>query len=105
MEKGIVWVGSSLEDIRGFPKDAAKEIGYNLNLIQSGETPDDWKTMRTIGTGVKELRVHLESEYRTIYVANRKDAIYVLHCFVKKTKRTANKDIQLARFRLKEIPK
>jgi phage-related protein len=105
MEKGIVWVGSSLEDIRNFPKDAAKEIGYNLNLVQNGETPDDWKAMRTIGTGVKELRVHLESEYRTIYVASRKDTIYVLHCFVKKTKRTANKDIRLARTRLKEIPK
>lgn len=105
MEKGIIWVGSSLEDIRDFPKDAAKEMGYNLNLVQNGETPDDWKTMRTIGTGVKELRVHLKSEYRTIYVANRKNAIYVLHCFVKKTKRTANKELQLARMRLKEIPK
>ena len=75
MEQGIVWVGSSLEDIRDFPKDAAKEIGYNLNLVQNGETPDDQKTMRTIGVGVKELRVHLESEYRTIYVANRKDEV------------------------------
>ena len=41
MIKGIVWIGSSLEDIRDFPKDAAKEIGYNLNLIQYGETQDD----------------------------------------------------------------
>ncbi len=45
MEKGIIWVGSSLEDIKNFPKDAAKEIGYNLNLVQNGETPDDWKAM------------------------------------------------------------
>ena len=45
-----------MEDIRGFPKDAAKEIGYNLNLIQNGETPDDWKTMRTIRYWRKKVK-------------------------------------------------
>ncbi|MCH8262798.1 MAG: type II toxin-antitoxin system RelE/ParE family toxin [Proteobacteria bacterium] len=81
-EKDIIWVGSSLEDLKQFPKLASQAMGYNLNLVQNGQTPDDWKPMTIIGRGVRELRVHLQSEYRTIYVATRKDAVYVLHCFV-----------------------
>jgi phage-related protein len=41
--------------------------------------------MHGIGSGVKEIRIHEENEYRVIYVAKFESAIHVLHAFVKKT--------------------
>ena len=103
--KTIVWIGSSLEDTKDFPEAAKKDVGYNLHLVELGLDPADWKAMPSIGNGVREIRVHLNNEYRTIYVVNRAEAIYVLHSFVKKTQKTSRKDIDLAKNRLKEIPK
>lgn len=102
-QKDIVWMGSSLVDLRGFPEPARKAIGINLRAVQSGKEPFDWKPMPSVGWGVREIRVHDSNEYRVIYITKFKDAVYVLHCFVKKTRKTPLKDIQLARQRLKEV--
>lgn len=59
--------------------------------------------MPTVGAGVRELRVHLEGEWRVIYLATRPEAVYVLHAFGKKTKRTARSDIAVAVERFKRI--
>ena len=60
--------------------------------------------MSSIGSGVREIRIKEESgAYRVIYVANLKNAIYVLHCFVKKSERTPKPDIDLAKDRLQEL--
>lgn len=62
--------------------------------------------MTTIGTGVMELRVWDEAgTFRVVYVARLADAVYVLHCFQKKTQQTAKRDIDLARKRLKDLLK
>ncbi len=60
--------------------------------------------MTSIGKGVEEIRLRDESgAYRVIYVARFADAVYVLHCFQKKTQQTAKRDIDLATQRLKDL--
>ena len=55
--KEVVFVGSSLDDLRRFPRDAKHDIGQQLALIQRGLNPRDWRPMPSIGRGVRELRV------------------------------------------------
>jgi len=59
--------------------------------------------MQVIGPDVKEIRIHALGEWRVVYVAKFRDAIYVLHAFQKKTRRTSRHDIDLARERYKQI--
>jgi phage-related protein len=89
--------------VREFPPDARSEVGYQLYKVQVGLEPTDWKPMPSVGGGVREIRIHVGNEYRVIYLATRRAAIYVLHAFVKKTPRTAQADIELARKRLASI--
>ena len=102
-KKDICFLGSSKEDIIAFPSDAKRESGYQLGLLQAGEEPDDWKPFSTIGSGVKEIRIHKDNEYRIMYVTKLKKCIYVLHAFVKKQQKTKKSDIDLAKQRYKEI--
>ncbi len=102
--KSIIWLGSSYDDLLDFPKEARQSAGYNLDKIQRGQEPTDWKPMASIGQGVKEIRIHYDNEYRIIYLAQKDEGIYVLHSFVKKTQKTNNKDLELAKKRFKQIP-
>ena len=65
--------------------------------------PSDWKPLKTVGPGVKEIRIHVLGEWRVLYVAKFADAVYVLHGFQKKTQKTRKEDIELARKRYREI--
>jgi len=66
--------------------------------------PTDWKPMQSVGAGVKEVRIRTgRKAYRTIYIANLPDAVYVLHVFQKTTQQTEQKDINLAKTRLARI--
>jgi len=104
--KPIEFRGSSLDDFRTFPRNVMREAGYQLDKVQHGLPPDDAKSMPSIGTGVTELRVWDEAgTFRVVYVAKFADAVYVLHCFQKKTQQTAKKDIDLASKRFKELLK
>jgi|SRR5580658_8005239 phage-related protein len=104
--KPLHFVGSSLGDLKAFPDEARRDAGFNLDAVQRGLEPEDWKTMRTVGAGVKEIRVRDASgAYRVIYLASRPEAVYVLHCFQKKTEKTNLRDIDLARQRFKAIAK
>jgi phage-related protein len=78
-----------------------REAGYQLERVQAGKEPRNWRPMASIGVGVNELRVRTGSEFRVIYVAKFAEAIYVLHAFQKKSQRTARLDIELARTRFK----
>ena len=98
--KQIFWLGSSFEDLLEFSKPAKQNAGYNIDKIQRGHEPQDWKPMTSIGRGVKELRIHCENEYRVIYLVQRTAGIYVLHSFVKKTEQTSLKDRELAKKRI-----
>ncbi len=104
--KPIVFQGSSLDDLRAFPDQAKKEAGYQLDRVQHGEKAEDWKPMSTIGAGVEEIRVRdAVGIFRVIYVAKFADAIYVLHCFQKKTQKTSKADLDLAEKRYRDLLK
>lgn len=106
MAKPIAFLGTSLDDLRSFPQSAMREAGYQLDKVQHGLAPDDTKAMTSIGAGVVELRIRDEAgTFRVVYVAKLANAVYVLHCFQKKTQQTAKRDIDLARKRLKELMK
>jgi len=84
--------------------DAKQNAGFQLHKVQQGDDPNDWKPMPRIGTGVREIRIKVESgEFRVIYIANIGQRIYVLHCFQKKTQQTSQRDIALAQARFKAI--
>lgn len=102
--KPIDFRGDSLDALRAFPEDARREAGHQIDKIQRGQAPDDWKPMAGIGPGVKEIRVWDEAgTFRVIYLAKLADAVYVPHCFQKKSEQTSEKDIKLARKRFKEL--
>jgi phage-related protein len=104
--KPVEFRGSSLEDLRAFPLAARREAGHELDQVQHGREPDDWKPMNTVGQGVKEIRIRDEAgAFRVLYVAKLADAIYVLHCFQKKTGRTSKADVELAAKRYRELMK
>jgi phage-related protein len=102
--KKVIWMGNSKEDLRTFPRQARREMGYQLENVQEGIDPDDWKPMSTVGSGVREIRVRESSgAFRCIYLAMRPEGIYVLHCFQKKTQKTSRQDLDLAARRFKAI--
>lgn len=102
--KPIKFIGPSLDALREFPNDARREAGYQLDKVQHGMEPSDWKPMVIIGEGVKEIRIRDETgAFRVVYVAKLVDAVYVLHCFHKKTQRTSQSDIEITRKRYKEL--
>jgi len=83
-----------LEDLRAFPETTRREAGYQLDQIQHGREPDDWKPMNTVGRGVREIRIRdAAGAFRVLYVAKFDDAVYVLHCFQKKTQKTSKADL------------
>lgn len=104
MIKPVKFRGDALESLRRFPERARQDAGFQLDKVQRGRDPDDWKPMRSIGPGVKEIRIRdVTGAFRVIYLATLADAVYVLHCFQKKTEQTSKKDIQLARKRFKDL--
>ncbi len=104
--KPVEFLGTSLDDLRDFPTTAKRQAGVQLDRVQRGFEPDDWKPMATVGAGVKEIRVSdAAGIFRVMYVAKFEDAVYVLHCFQKKTQQTAKRDVDLAAARYKELLK
>lgn len=102
--KPVKFLGDSLKCLRAFPDDAKHDAGYQLDQIQRGEQPDDFKPLPAVGKGVEELRIWDESgTYRVIYLARLAEAVYVLHAFQKKTQATAQRDIDLAKARYNDL--
>lgn len=98
--------GDSLDCLREFPKLARREAGFQLDRVQRGLDPFDWKPMTSVGAGARESRVRDEAGvYRVLYIAKFEDAVYVLHCFQKKTQTTPKRDIDLAAKRYRELLK
>lgn len=103
-QKPLKWLGNSKENLRDFPPVAMQRAGYQLEILQDGDEPDDWKPMKTVGPGVQEIRIKCDDgAFRVFYVANRPEAIYVLHAFRKTTQKTEKRDIELAKARLKSL--
>lgn len=102
--KPVVFLGNSLKELRRFPPDARRDAGYQLDRVQHGMTPDDFKSMPGIGPGVEEIRIwDSAGTYRVIYTARHSDAVYVLHAFQKKAMRTGPQDLRIAKQRFSEL--
>ena len=102
-EKDLLWRGSSYKDLLSFPDEPRRDAGYQLGFVQLGFEPSDCKPMSSIGQGVKEIRIHVEGEFRVLYIAKYEEAIYVLHAFQKKTQKTPKRDIDIAKTRFREL--
>jgi phage-related protein len=104
--KPLRFLGDSLKAIREFGEDAKRDAGYQLDRVQRGGEPSDFKPMPTVGRGVKEIRVWDDTgTYRVMYTAQLDEAVYVLHAFQKKTQATSKRDLELARKRWAELMK
>lgn len=103
-EKEIRWIGSAYDDLLAFPKNARRQAGFALSKVQAGLEPDDWKPFDDVGAGVKEIRIRDASgAYRVMYVAKFEEAVYVLHCFQKKTQTTSKHDKAVAEARYRAV--
>lgn len=103
LEKALLWVGSSLNDLRAFPEDARRVAGFELRRVQQGLQPTDYKAMPTVGPGVEEIRVHTKQEHRVFYLARFEEGVYVLHAFEKRSRKTPGRELEVGRARLQEV--
>lgn len=95
--KSLIWCGSVRRDLASFPQAVRTRAGFQLELVQRGLEPDDWKPMTSIGPGVREIRLRdATGAWRVIYLCNRPEGIYVLHAFQKKSAKTSPRDLALA---------
>ena len=99
------WIGSSKKDLKKLPEAVQKTIGTALMVAQFGEKPESAKPLKGLGSGVLEIVENYDSDtYRGVYTVQFEEAVYVLHCFQKKSKqgiKTPQKDIDLIKQRLK----
>ena len=108
--KAIVWIGSSLDDLRDFPEETRREAGFALRQAQNGDKHPDAKPLRSFkGASVLEIVEDSNTDtYRAVYTVSFQEAIYVLHCFKKKSKQgiaTPKQDIDLIKSRYKTAEK
>ena len=102
----VCFLGNSLKSLRNFPSSVLQDAGYQLEKVQLGLQPDDFKPMPSVGKGVEELRLWDEpGTYRIIYYAKMQETIYVLHVFQKKSQATSSSDSQLAKARYLTLKK
>ena len=105
-EKPLEWIGSSHKDLMALPADVRRFFGFALSLAQAGDKHDAAKVLLGFGgAGVLEVvDDDLGGTYRAVYTVKFAEAVFVLHCFQKKSKRgiaTPKKDMELIRVRLK----
>jgi phage-related protein len=102
--KPVEFLGDSLKCLRTFPENARHDAGFQLDAVQRGEEPADWKPMPVIGKGVSEIRIWDEGgTFRVIYTARLADAVYVLHAFQKKSEATEKRNVDLAKKRYDQL--
>ena len=104
-DKPLAWLGNARRDVRAFPADARRRSGFQLRRVQRGLDPDDWKPMARVGPGVREIRIHTELAHRVFYLATFDEAVYVLHAFEKRTRKTPPYELTLARDRYRALLK
>lgn len=103
-EKEIRWVGSSYSDLLAFPKQPRREAGFQLGRVQAGLDPTDWKPFDEVGAGTREVRIsNAKGIFRVMCIAKFEEAVYVLHCFQKKTQATSKQDKDIASTRYRAL--
>lgn len=104
MNREIRWVGSAYDDLLAFPAEVRRQAGFQLGKVQAGLEPSDWKPFGEAGAGTREIRIRdAEGAFRVMYVAKFEEAVYVLHCFQKKTQRTRQQDKRIVETRYRAI--
>lgn len=100
----VVWEGDSLAIVRDFPEEVKRGLGEDIRRLQLGARPLDARPMKSIGPGVAELRQSDKNGwYRCIYLGVVDGKLHILHSFVKKSAKTAQKDLNTASRRLKAV--
>lgn len=105
-EKSLVWIGSSKKDLMALSINVRKFFGHALDFAQRGDRHDAAKVLKGFGgTGVLEVvEDDAGGTYRAVYTVKFEEAVFVLHCFQKKSKSgiaTPNEDMEIIRARLK----
>lgn len=104
MDKEIRWIGSAYGDLLAFPVEARRQAGFQLGKIQAGLEAEDWRPFDEVGAGTREIRIReADGAFRVMCVAKFEEAVYVLHCFQKKTRATSQKDKRIAEARYRAI--
>jgi phage-related protein len=105
-ERPQLWLASSRKDYADFPPKVQEAFGFELFLAQTGQHPPSAKVLKGIGNGIVELVEDFDSDtYRAVYTVRFDTAIYVLHCFKKKSKqgiKTPQSDIDLIKRRFRD---
>lgn len=105
--KNLDWIGSARTELQAFPPLARRAAGMNLDRVQDGFEPEDWKPVQGVGPGACEIRVRSfdggTTQHRVIYVVKFPEAIYVLHAFAKKSEQTPLHNIKLAAARYRQL--
>jgi phage-related protein len=105
-KKRAIFLGDTKRAISAFPRDVRREAGYQLDFVQDGFEPTDWKPLPAIGSGVREIRIRERSgAFRVICQAALADVVLVLSAFQKKSQKTPLHEIETARDRLNEYLK
>jgi len=100
----VAWEGDSREVLRSFSEVVRQNLGFELWQLQQGDSPRDYRSLPSIGSGVFELRDQDERAwYRVVYLSRIEGVIYVLHCFEKKSREMPRRDFEKARQRLKMV--
>ncbi len=105
-ERPLEWIASSYKDLMGLPPDVRRRFGYALSLAQMGDQDDAAKVLKGFGSaGVLEvIEDDAGGTYRAVYTVRFAEAVFVLHCFQKKSKRgiaTPKADMDIIHARLK----
>jgi phage-related protein len=105
-EKPLEWIGSSHKDLMALPADVRRFFGFALSLSQAGDRHDAAKVLKGFGgAGVLEVvEDDIGGTYRAVYTVKFAEAVFVLHCFQKKSKRgiaTPKEDMDIIHARLK----
>jgi phage-related protein len=105
-EKPLRWVASAKKDLVAMPREVQRKAGFALFLAQIGAKHPSAKPLKGFGSaGVLEVvEDHRSDTYRAVYTVRLARAVYVLHCFKKKSTRgaqTPTPDMELIRARLK----
>lgn len=101
--RNVVFEGDTLLRIRSFPEAAKQRAGYEIDRVQRDKEPDSWKPFSTVGQGVREIRIQINGQYRVLYIAKFDNKVHILHAFEKKSQKTKQADIDLAKHRLKNL--
>jgi phage-related protein len=104
-ERPVIWMASSKKDLLAMPHTVIRGIGIALGVAQRGGKDPSAKPWKGEGAGVMEIVSDFDTDtFRAVYTITFREAVYVLHCFQKKSprgKKTAKTDVDLIRERLK----